>query len=180
MAALFYLDALGAKRKYMRWLFALFIAVSCWVGSASGSLLSPTYPPSSFALSALNCHAVKSTFSSLNGLSSYLYLQKKSLYSQFRLLGVPAKKIAIKNRLGAIKFTGSTHPLFANNTWPAPHLAILRSSRADEIYKPTRQSQPLLKYSNWIFHVSPQQNRVGGWKESNIQYSGMLTYHHLV
>ena len=26
--------------------------------------------------------------------------------------------------------------------------------------------------------LPPHQNRLGGWKESNIQYSGMLTYHH--
>lgn len=178
VAALFYLYAWGAKRKYMRWLFALFIAVSCWVGSVSGSPLSPTHSP--VLLSALDCHYSSHTSSSVNGFSSYLHLQKKSLYSQLRLMGVPVKKTAIKNRLGATNFSGSANPSLANNNWLGnPHLAMSRSSRADEIYKQPRQSLPLLKYSNWIFHVSAQQNRVGGWKESNTQYSGMLTYHRL-
>ncbi|EEQ14409.1 hypothetical protein yfred0001_30660 [Yersinia frederiksenii ATCC 33641] len=180
MAALFYSGDWGAKRKYMRWLFALFIAVSCWVGSVSGSLLSPMHSPSPVTLFALDCHYSSHTSSSVNGFSSYLYLQKKSLYSQLRLMGVPVKKTAIKNRLGATNFSGSVNPSLANNNWLSnPYLAMSRSSRADEIYKQPRQSLPLLKYSNWIFHVSTQQNRVGGWKESNTQYSGMLTYHNL-
>lgn len=179
VAALFYSDALGAKRKYMRWLFALFIAVSGWVGSASGSLLSSTLPASGIASPALDCHYVSGTSPSVNVFSSYLRLQKKAFYSQWRLMGMPAKKTAIKNRLGATKFAGSANPSFANNIWHGTHLAMshFRSHRADEIYKQPRQSLPLLKYSNWIFYASTQQNRVGGWKESNIQYSGMLTYH---
>ncbi len=162
----------------MRWLFALFIAVSCWTSSVTGSLLSPTHPPSRVTLSTLDCHYASNAASSVSALSPYLHLEKKSLYSQLRLMGVPVKKIAIKNRLGTTKFTGSANPSLANNAWHGTYLAISRSSRADEIYKQPRQSLPLVKYSDWIFHVSAQQNRVGGWKESNIQYSGMLTYHH--
>ncbi len=177
VAALFYSGALGAKRKYMRWLFALFIAVSGWVGSASGSLLSSTHPASGIASPAVDCHYVSSSSPSVNVFSSYLRLQKKALYSQLRLMGMPAKKTAIKNRLGALKFAGSASPSFANNIWHDTHLAMSRHYRADEIYKQPRQSLPLLKYSNWIFYASTQQNRVGGWKESNTQYSGMLTYH---
>ncbi|EKN5940002.1 hypothetical protein DVP82_03200 [Yersinia enterocolitica] len=168
---------MGAKRKYMRWLFALFIAVSGWAGSASGNLLSPTHPTSGIALPALDCHYVSSTLSSVNISSSDLRLQKKALYSQLRLMGMPAKKTAIKNRLGTLKFAGPVNPSLANNIWHGTYLAMSRSHRADEIYKQPRQSQPLLNYSNWIFHASTQQNRVGGWKESNTQYSGMLTYH---
>ncbi|MFA9208612.1 MAG: hypothetical protein ACEQSN_10285, partial [Yersinia sp. (in: enterobacteria)] len=111
-------------------------------------------------------------------LSSTLSLKNNLIYPQLRLVGMPAKKTAIKNRLGASKFTGSANPSLVNNTWSGAYLAISRSSRADEIYKQPRQSLPLLNYSNWMFHTSAQQNRVGGWKESNIQYSGMLTYHH--
>ncbi len=177
VAALFYSDALGAKRKYMRWLFALFIAVAGWVGSASGSLLSSTHPSSGIVLPALDRPCVSGTSSSVNVFSSYLHLQKKALYSQWRPMGIPAKKTAIKNRLGATKLTGSVNLSFANNTWHGAHLAMSRSSRADEIYKQPRRSLPLLNYSNWIFYASTQQNRVGGWKESNTQYSGMLTYH---
>ncbi|MFJ1227878.1 hypothetical protein [Yersinia proxima] len=161
----------------MRWLFALFIAVSGWVGSASGNMLSSAYPPSGIALPAPDCHYVSGASSSVNVFSSYLRLQKKNLYSQLRLMGVPTKKTAIKNRLGITKFAGSTNLSFANNTWHSTYLSISRSHRADEIYKQPRQSQPLLNYSNWIFYASTQQNRVGGWKESNTQYSGMLTYH---
>lgn len=96
VAALFYSDALGAKRKYMRWLFALFIAVAGWVGSASGSLLSSTHPSSGIVLPALDRPCVSGTSSSVNVFSSYLHLQKKALYSQWRLMGIPAKKTAIK------------------------------------------------------------------------------------
>lgn len=179
VTALFYSDALGAKRKYMRWLFALFIAVTGWVGSASGSLLSSTHPSSGIVLPALDCPFVSSTSSSVNVFSSYLHLQKKAFYSQLRLIGMPTKKTAIKNRLGAAKLTGPVNPSFANNIWHSTHLAMSRTSRADDIYKQPRQSQPLLNYSNWIFYASTQQNRVGGWKESNTQYSGMLTYHRM-
>lgn len=168
----------------MRWLFALFIAVSGWAGSVSGNLLSPTYSaPSGMALSALSAvyHSspyIRDTSSSVRALSPYPHLQSKVISSQLRLMGLPVKKTAIKNRLGASKFTGSANPSLVNNTWSGAYLAISRSSRADEIYKQPRQSLPLLNYSNWMFHTSAQQNRVGGWKESNIQYSGMLTYHH--
>ncbi|MDA5543981.1 hypothetical protein PGS62_08485 [Yersinia rochesterensis] len=163
----------------MRWLFALFIAVTGWVGSASGSLLSSTHPSSGIVLPALDCPFVSSTSSSVNVFSSYLHLQKKAFYSQLRLIGMPTKKTAIKNRLGAAKLTGPVNPSFANNIWHSTHLAMSRTSRADDIYKQPRQSQPLLNYSNWIFYASTQQNRVGGWKESNTQYSGMLTYHRM-
>lgn len=161
----------------MRWLFALFIAVSGWAASASGNLLSPTHPTPGIALPALDCNYVSSTSSSINIASSDLRLQKKAFYSQLRLMGMPAKKTAIKNRLGTLKFIGPVNPSLANNIWHGTYLAMYRSHRADEIYKQPWQSQPLLNYSNWIFHASTQQNRVGGWKESNTQYSGMLTYH---
>lgn len=161
----------------MRWLFALFIAVSGWVGSASGSLLSPTHPASGMASPALDCHFVSGASSSINVFSSDLRLQKKAFYSQLRLMGMPAKKTAIKNRLGTVKFTGPVNPSLANNIWHGTSLVMSHSRRADEIYKQPQQSQPLLNYSNWIFYASTQQNRVGGWKESNTQYSGMLTYH---
>ncbi|WP_049614845.1 hypothetical protein [Yersinia pekkanenii] len=166
----------------MRWLFALFIAVSGWTGSVSGNLLSPTYSPSSaMALSVLSAiypdnHPVSDTPSTVSVFSSYLRLQNKIMHSQYRQIGVPVKKTAIKNRLSVAKFAGSTTPTFANNTGPGAYLTILRSNRADDIYKQPRQSLPLLNYANWMFHTSTQQNRVGGWKESNIQYSGMLTY----
>ncbi|MGP2412160.1 hypothetical protein V2A84_21680 [Yersinia sp. 2553 StPb PI] len=168
----------------MRWLFALFIAVSGWAGSVSGNLLSPTHStPSGMALSALSSvyhdhHDVSDTPSSVSAFPPYLHLQNKVISSQLRLMGLPVKKTAIKNRLGATKFTGSANPSLANNSWSGAYLPMSRNSRADEIYKQPRQSLPLLNYSNWMFHVSTQQNRVGGWKESNIQYSGMLTYHH--
>lgn len=184
VAALFDSGALGAKRKYMRWLFALFIAVSGWTGSVSGGMLSHTNSsPSGMALSALSAAysdtlLVSATPSSVCALSSSLSLKNSAIHPQLRLMGVPAKKTAIKNRLGAAKFTGSANPSLVNNSWVGTNLVMLHGSRADEIYKQPRQSLPLVNYSNWIFHASTQRNRVGGWKESNIQYSGMLTYHH--
>ncbi|WP_152554901.1 hypothetical protein [Serratia sp. DD3] len=33
-----------------------------------------------------------------------------------------------------------------------------------------------LQQINWMLHSPAQQNRVGGWKESNILYRGSLTY----
>lgn len=191
VAALFYSVALGAKRKYMRWLFALFIVVSCWTNAASGNTLLPFHPtPPGVALFALNTvhpdnyyvsqghYYVSRDHSISRGFSANLRLQSQAGHAQWRLVGVPAKKNAIKNRLKAAPFTGSVNPLLLNNNWPAAYFAISRNSRADEIYKQPRQSLSLVNYSNWIFHASTQQNRVGGWKESNTQYSGMLTYHH--
>ncbi|MDA5535533.1 hypothetical protein HB976_11550 [Yersinia mollaretii] len=168
----------------MRWLFALFIAVSGWAGSVSGGMpLHTNSSPSGMALSALSAaysddSLVSATPLCVSALPSSLSLQNSVIHPQLRLVEVPAKKTAIKNRLGAAKFTGSTNPSLANNSWAGAKLAMIRGSRADEIYKQARQSLPLVNYSNWIFHVSTQRNRVGGWKESNIQYSGMLTYHH--
>lgn len=168
----------------MRWLFALFIAMSGWAGSVSGGMpLHTNSSPSGMALSAQSAvysdtSLVSATPPSASAFSSFLSLQNSVIHSQLRLVGVPAKKTAIKNRLGAAKFTGSANPSLANNSWVSANLVTLRSSRADEIYKQPRQSLPLVNYSNWIFHVSTQRNRVGGWKESNIQYSWMLTYHH--
>lgn len=161
----------------MRWLFALFIAMSGWAGSASGNLLSPTHPASGIALAALDYHYVSGTSSSVNVFSPDLRLQKKAFYSQLRLMGIPAQKNTIKNRLGTLKFASPVNPSLTNSIWQGTYLAMSYRHRADEIYKQPRQSLPLLNYSNWIFYASAQQNRVGGWKESNTQYSGMLTYH---
>ncbi|CNI01747.1 putative lipoprotein [Yersinia aldovae] len=170
----------------MRWLFALLIAVSCWANAVSGELLLPVHPLSTgMSLSALSqsspdCDSSSHSTLSFSSFPPYLNLQNQAAHPQLRLLGVPVKKTAIKNRLGATKFTGLVNPSSANSTWPWPaaYHGMFHTHRADEIYKQPRQSQPLLNYSNWIFHASTQQNRVGGWKESNIQYSGMLTYHH--
>ena len=168
----------------MRWLFALLVAVSSWAGSVSGSMLSHTNSSSSgMALSALStaypdAPLICVTPSVVGQLSSTLSLQNSLIYPQLRLVGMPAKKTAIKNRFGAAKFTGSASPSLANSSWVGANLAIIRTNSANEIYKQPRQSLPLVNYSNWIFHASTQRNRVGGWKESNTQYSGMLTYHH--
>lgn len=170
----------------MRWLFALLVAISSWAGSVSGSMLSHTNSSSSgVALSTLSttypdpdAPLICVTPSAVGHLSSTLSLQNSLIYPQLRLVGMPAKKTAIKNRFGAAKFTGSASPSLANSSWVGANLAILRTNSANEIYKQPRQSLPLVNYSSWIFHASTQRNRVGGWKESNTQYSGMLTYHH--
>lgn len=39
------------------------------------------------------------------------------------------------------------------------------------------RSPPLANILNRVRLFPPQQNRLGGWKESNIQYRGKLTYH---
>ncbi|CFQ72000.1 hypothetical protein [Yersinia similis] len=167
----------------MRCLFALFITVSCWANMVSGNMLLPPHStPSGVALSALSAaysdsNCASHSLSSSHALSAKLRLQNKAVHPQLRLVGVPVKKTAIKNRLSPAQFTGSANLSLLNNTWPAAYFAISRSRRADEIYKQPRQSLSLVNYSNWIFHAATQQNRVGGWKESNTQYSGMLTYH---
>ncbi|MBW7982728.1 hypothetical protein [Enterobacillus tribolii] len=44
--------------------------------------------------------------------------------------------------------------------------------------KPTLfRTPPLATILNRVRLFPPQQNRLGGWKESNIQYRGKLTYH---
>ncbi|CNC58330.1 MULTISPECIES: hypothetical protein [Yersinia pseudotuberculosis complex] len=167
----------------MRWLFALFMTVSCWASLVSGNMLLPPHStPPGAALSALSAvysdsHCASYSLSSFHALSGKLRLQNKDVYPQLRLVGVPVKKTANKNRLSAAQFTGSANLSLLNNTWPAAYFAISRSYRADDIYKQPQQSLSLVNYSNWIFHAATQQNRVGGWKESNTQYSGMLTYH---
>ena len=43
-----------------------------------------------------------------------------------------------------------------------------------------RQNSPALNrlaQVNWTLHTPQQQNRLGGWKESNMLYRGTLTYH---
>jgi hypothetical protein len=165
VAALFYSGALGAKRKYMRWLFALFIAMSGWAGLASGNLLSLThFTPSGMTLSALSAvypgshyysslHRACDIPSSVNTFSPHLRLQSNVIYPQLRLMSVPVKKTTIKNRPGTAKFTGSANPSLASNRWSGAYLPMFRSSQTDEIYKQPRQSLPLLNHSNWILFI---------------------------
>lgn len=164
----------------MRWLFALFITVSCWASLVSGNMLLPPHStPSGAALSALSTvysdnHCASYSLSSFHALSAKLRLQNQDVSPQLRLVGVSVKKTAIKNRLSAAQFTGSANLSLLNNTWPAAYFAISRSHRADDIYKQPRQSLSLVNYSNWIFHAATQQNRVGVGKRAILNTAGCL------
>lgn len=112
----------------MRWLFALFITVSCWASLVSGNMLLPPHStPSGAALSALSTvysdnHCASYSLSSFHALSAKLRLQNQDVSPQLRLVGVSVKKTAIKNRLSAAQFTGSANLSLLNNTWPAAYL----------------------------------------------------------
>ncbi|VVA48535.1 hypothetical protein SERVES_02271 [Serratia ficaria] len=147
----------------MRWLFAMLIALCCWTGSVSGQKLCLASPK-----------PTPSALSSLPSLADPVLSPYDQVYRSPAEAGrkVPGKLPLLLPR--AHSFPGSL--LASAQLVPAYTLAAelghrIRTPRQDAP-APNRLSQV-----DWRLHSSPQQSRQGGWKESNMQYRGTLTYH---
>ena len=147
----------------MRWLFAMLIAVFCWTGSVSGQQLCMASPkPTPSALSSLPLLAEPA-------LSPYDHVYRAPAEARRK---APGKLPLLLPR--AHSFPGS---LLASSL-PVP-VYTLAAEPGYRIRFP-RQDTPApnrLAQVDWTLDASRQQSRQAGWKESNMQYRGTLTYH---
>lgn len=147
----------------MRWLFAMLIAVFCWTGSVSGQQLCVVPPkPTPSALSSLPLLAEPT-------LSPYDHVYRAPAEARRK---APGKLPLLLPR--AHSFPGSL--LASSLTAPVYTLAAEPGYRI----RFPRQDTPALNrlaQVDWMLDASRQQSRQAGWKESNMQYRGTLTYH---
>ncbi|WP_329907710.1 hypothetical protein [Serratia quinivorans] len=147
----------------MRWLFAMLIALFCWTGSVSGQKLCAA--PSKAIPTALN--GQPSLAESVFSPDDPVYRSPAELRRK-----APGKMPLLLPRVHS--YPGSL---------PAPAQLLPVYSLATELGHSTclpRQKSPApnrLAQMNWTLHTPQQQNRLGGWKESNMLYRGTLTYH---
>ncbi|MDN0086324.1 hypothetical protein QVN42_02770 [Yersinia nurmii] len=160
----------------MRWLFILLIAVSCWTGSVASKPLLAGHSDSTQDVSYRALQRTAIQYINVEFITQNVFRHGAPQPDQLRL-GKRIKNFSIKNRLGTSKFTGTGNTLWVNLSWHPSWFLTSRNAQAKEIYKQSRQPSPLRQSGRWMLHSAAQQNRVGGWKESNILYSGALTYH---
>jgi len=147
----------------MRWLFAMLIALFCWTGSVSGQKLCAA--PSKATPTAL------SGLPSLDNpaLSPYDQVYRSPAELRRKAPGkLPLLLPRVHSYPGSLPASTPLQPVYAlaaelghNARFPRQHLSV-----------PNRLVQ-----ANWMLHTPQQQNRLGGWKESNMLYRGTLTYH---
>lgn len=151
----------------MRWLFVLSILLSCWAANASRDTLFVEPAQQTGVreyLSAFSQTDTDSRFLSLNILQADIPhdLRRKSA----------ARYQPVLSR-GHLRSASASYSTSA---------ALLDSlvSKIDLRYRftpqPRKRSIQLIS-SDWTLHAPRHQSRIGGWKESNILYRSMLTYH---
>lgn len=147
----------------MRWLFAMLIALFCWTGSVSGQ-----------KLCAAPSKATPTSLSSLPSLSDPLLSPYDQVYRSPADLQrkKPGKLPLLLPRLHS--FSGSL-----STCAQLPPVYTLAAELGHRTKLPRQNSPALnrLAQVNWTLHTPQQQNRLGGWKESNMLYRGTLTYH---
>jgi len=148
----------------MRWLFAMLIALFCWAGAVSGQKFYATQTtaiPTALSVQASPDEPV---------ISSYDHVYRPP--SELR------RKPAGKLLLLLPRVHTYSSALLAPLQWvPAYTLATDLGYRLRPQWLSATPPPNRLKQVNWTLHSSPQQSRLGGWKESNILYRGSLTYH---
>lgn len=134
----------------------------CWTGSVSGQQLcvaSPKPTPSA--------------------LSSLPLLAEPALSPMIMCIGHRPKRAAKPRQVAAAAAQSALFPRFAARILlPAP-VYTLAAEPGYRIRFP-RQDTPApnrLAQVDWMLDASRQQSRQAGWKESNMQYRGTLTYH---
>ncbi|AKA38324.1 hypothetical protein NE897_12290 [Yersinia ruckeri] len=154
----------------MRWMFTLLIALCCWTGSVASKSL--------FAGNANTIQGCSYRAPQSSDIPIAPQLSKNDVPPADGLrLGPRVKDFSIKNRLGTAKFTGTGNTLWTRLSGHRWLFLASRTVQANEIYKQSRQPSALSNNVHWILSSAAQQSRLGGWKESNILYSGMLIYH---
>lgn len=143
----------------MRWLFAMLIALFCWAGSVSGQKLCATTP------TALNSQPLlaDTTLSS----SDLVYQSPAELRRK-----PPGKFPLLLPRVHS--YPGS---LTASAQWLPVYTQTTVLGYSTRLPRQTSPALNRLAQVNWALHTPQRQNRLGGWKESNMLYRGTLTYH---
>lgn len=146
----------------MRWLFAMLIAVFCWTGSVSGQQLCVALPkPTPSALSSLPL------------------LAEPALSPMIMCIGHRPKRTAKPRQVAAAAAQSALFPRFAARVLPdGTGLYPGRRAGLPNSFPPPGHPGPnRLAQVDWMLDASRQQSRQAGWKESNMQYRGTLTYH---
>lgn len=144
----------------MRWLFTMLIALFYCASSADGQKISAVKTRTVAVV------LIDQAFKDEKIVSSKTYINLPT--NEFRRK--PPKTLLLLSSYRS--FLLSTFQLLPSYT-----LALdfgYRYLSQQQLNVPTYE-QP--QQVNWMLHSSQQQNRLGGWKESNILYRGSLTYH---
>lgn len=148
----------------MRWLFAMLIALFCWTASVSGQ---QRYAVQTAALpTALSAHASPNE----PEISSYDRVYRPANELQRKPAG---KRPYLLPRIHSCP----SSLLAPSQLVPAYTLATDLGYRLRPQWVSAALAPNRLQQVNWVLQSSPQQSRVGGWKDSNILYRGSLTYH---
>lgn len=142
----------------MHWLLAISIAFFCWATAAYGTNVHGRHAGSAEVSLTQAEYSPGTEQTSLR----HSLLSEKATTPR---LSVPPRIHALPSSLTARAFTA-----------PA-YVMALEIGTAANLYRQIVILPPRLKQLNWMLRSPAQQSRLGGWKESNILYSGMLIYH---
>lgn len=147
----------------MRWLFAMLIAVFCWTGSVSGPQLCVASPkPTPSALSSQPLLAEPA-------LSPYDQVYRAPAEARRKAPGkLPLLLPRAHSFSGSLLASSLTVPVYTLAAEPGYRIRFPRQDTP----APNRLAQV-----DGMLDASRQQSRQAGWKESNMQYRGTLTYH---
>ena len=149
----------------MRWLWAISIAFLCWTAAVSS-----TSVPSRHAIVVANLSHTTDGHMQTESLTSVVQ-QHTTVSELLRKATIP--RLSVLPRVHA--FPGS--PIARTYTAAPAYVIALEIGAAHNLYRQPVIPPQLMRQINWTLGASQQQSRLGGWKESNILYSGMLTYH---
>ena len=145
----------------MRWLFAMLIAVFCWTGSVSGQQLC-------VALPANSQRAEQPAAAGGAGAFPYDHVYRAPAEARRKAPGkLPLLLPRAHSFPGSLLASSLTAPVYTRRRAGLPNSFPRRDTPA-----PNR-----LACVDWMLDASSKQSRQAGWKESNMQYRGTLTYH---
>lgn len=148
----------------MRLLFAMLIAVFCWAGSASGKTLCTTQTKQAPAALGILLAANEA------GLSPFdpAYRPPQTDLRRKAPGKLPLLLPRVHSYPSSLSASGFRTPAYCLTA----ELGLCGAAPRQIAPAPSR-----LALADWTLHIGNQNNRLGGWKESNTLYRGMLTYH---
>lgn len=150
----------------MHGLFAMLIVLFCWADSATGQTY---YVTKNIGIVAQVSAQTADDSLGISASAHHVELDRPS--SDLR------RKPLSQRPLLLLRIHAYANSLLASS-WLVPAYTLTTEPNGDmrRQWRPEPPIAQRLQQINWLLHSPAQQNRVGGWKESNMLYRGSLTY----